>query len=248
MLLWRIGAGALLTKVNLNQRFDHIDPTCILCNNAEESPMHLFFAYSFARALWASACWGLRIDTSSHVTDEDIIKLILIPSNSPFPSHNQWIISLNMELIIDEIWRTRNLIQFQDGIADIHLSKKNVQTRFLEYSRVFSITRAIPTVQPTLVWTPPPHGWIKLNVDPALNSSKSALAMVARDHLATRILAPILTNLVLLLKTCEIWNSSSSGFAWALLSKIDRCGGLAYLGNYNSKFPSFGAVFLKATC
>lgn len=51
MLLRRIGAGALPTKVNLNRRFDHIDPTCILCNNAEESPIHLFFGCPFARAL-----------------------------------------------------------------------------------------------------------------------------------------------------------------------------------------------------
>jgi len=182
MLLWRIGAGALPTKVNLNRRLDHIDPTCILCNNAKESPIHLFFGCPFARALWASACWGLCIETSSLATDEDIIKLILIPPNSPLPSHDQWTISLNMALIIDEIWRTRNLIQFQDGIADIHLSKKNVQTRFLEYSRVFSITGALPTVQPNPMWTPSPHGWIKLNMDAALNSSKSALAVVAKDH------------------------------------------------------------------
>ncbi|XP_075640616.1 uncharacterized protein LOC142612404 [Castanea sativa] len=182
MLLWRIGASALPTKVNLSRRFDHIDSTCILCNNAEESPIHLFFGCPFTRAFWASACWGLRIETSSLVTDEDIIKLILIPPNSPFPSHDQWTISLNMALIIDEIWGTRNLIQFQEGIADIHLSKKNVQTRFLEYSRVFSVSSALPAVQPTPVWTPPPHGWIKLNVDAVLNSSKSALAVVARDH------------------------------------------------------------------
>ena len=35
-----------------------------------------------------------------------------------------------------------------------------------------------------------------------------------------RILAPILTDLVLLHKTCGIWNSNPSGFAWALPSKI----------------------------
>ena len=33
---------------------------------------------------------------------------------------------------------------------------------------------------------------------------------------AMRILAPILIDLVLLHKTCRIWNSSPSGFAWAL--------------------------------
>ena len=37
-----------------------------------------------------------------------------------------------------------------------------------------------------------------------------------------RILAPILTDFVLLHKTCKIWNSSPSGFAWALPSKIVR--------------------------
>lgn len=86
-----------------------------------------------------------------------------------------------MALIVDEIWRTRNLIKFQDGIVDIHLSKKNVQITFLEYFRVSSVTKAL-TVQPTPVRIPPPHGWIKLNVDAMLNSSRSALAVVARDH------------------------------------------------------------------
>ena len=36
-----------------------------------------------------------------------------------------------------------------------------------------------------------------------------------KNDSATRILAPILTDLVLLHKTCGIWNSSLSGFAWA---------------------------------
>ena len=48
-----------------------------------------------------------------------------------------------------------------------------------------------------------------------------------------RILAPILTGLVLLHKTCGIWNSSPSSFAWALPSKIVKwegfCGREWYL-------------------
>ena len=42
------------------------------------------------------------------------------------------------------------------------------------------------------------------------------------NDLATRILAPILTDLVPLHKTCGIRNSSPSGFAQALPSKIVR--------------------------
>ena len=40
-----------------------------------------------------------------------------------------------------------------------------------------------------------------------------------KNGLATRSLAPILTNLVLLHKTCRIWNSSPSSFAWTFPSK-----------------------------
>ena len=43
-----------------------------------------------------------------------------------------------------------------------------------------------------------------------------------------RILAPILTDLVLLYKTCRIWNSSPNGFAWALPSKIVRWEGFLW--------------------
>ena len=56
MLLWRIGVDALPTKVNLNQKLNHIDPTCILCNSGEETCVHLFFECPFSRALWDSAC------------------------------------------------------------------------------------------------------------------------------------------------------------------------------------------------
>ncbi|XP_030924869.1 uncharacterized protein LOC115951879 [Quercus lobata] len=87
-----------------------------------------------------------------------------------------------MAIIIDEIWRTRNLIQFQEGNADIHKSKQIVLSRFVELSKTFSVLITTPSVQPSSVWIPPPQGWIKLNVDAALNNSRSALVVVARSY------------------------------------------------------------------
>ncbi|KAK9998433.1 hypothetical protein SO802_018036 [Lithocarpus litseifolius] len=115
-------------------------------------------------------------------SNEDIIKLILNPPNAPIPAQDLWTISLNMAIIIDEIWKARNHILFQEGKADLAKAKLNVAARFSELSKVYSpITNHSPDPLSTS-WFPPPPECIKINVDAALNSSKSALAVVARNH------------------------------------------------------------------
>lgn len=112
MLIWRIGINAIPTRANLQRRLQHVDLTCILCNSGNETSIHLFFECHFARTLWSSACWGFRIDASLLNSNEDIIKLIMASPNSPMPIREQWTISLNMAIIIDKIWKTRNLMLF----------------------------------------------------------------------------------------------------------------------------------------
>lgn len=41
----------------------------------------------------------------------------------------------------------------------------------------------------TVIWEPPPLGWIKVNIDTAISQEVSALALVARDYLGNLILA-----------------------------------------------------------
>ena len=183
MLLWRIGVDALPMKVNLRQRIDHFNPTCIICNSGDESCVHLFFECPFARALWASTCWGIIINPSSFASNEDIVKLSISPLSSPLAVQDQWTILLKMMLIIDEIWRSRNLTHFQESRANIHKAKQNVLSRFMELSKTFSALTRTPFVQPISTWTQPPFGWVKLNVDTAQYNSRSALAVVARNHL-----------------------------------------------------------------
>ena len=59
----------------------------------------------------------------------------------------------------------------------------NVQARFQELSKVFSLTSLPASTAGPSIWSPPPSDHIKINVDAALDSTKSALAVVAQNHL-----------------------------------------------------------------
>ena len=181
MLIWRIGVNAIPTKENLQVRLPHIDTSCPLCNASVESSTHIFFECPFARALWAAACWGLSVDPASIRTPTDITKLIMEPPASPIPAQEQWTVSLNMALVINEIWRSRNLKQFCDVNADVMSAKRNIHSRFLEIAKAFTPNMIKPNELTNSRWNPPPLGWIKINVDAALNRYRSAFAVVAHD-------------------------------------------------------------------
>ena len=119
-------------------------PTCNLCNAEVESSIHLFLKCHFAKALWTITSWGIRIDTAPLTSGEDIIKLIINPPNAPILSNEQWTVTLDMALIIDEIWNSRNLKLFQQEQANLLNAKHHVQARFQEISKVFA-----PTIHPT---------------------------------------------------------------------------------------------------
>ncbi|XP_075670137.1 uncharacterized protein LOC142639892 [Castanea sativa] len=105
------------------------------------------------------------------------------PPASPISVQDQWTVSLNMALVIDEIWRSRNLKQFCSVMVDVMSAKRNIHSRFFEIVKVFTPDMSTPMEHVSYRWNPPPQGWIKLNVDAALNNHRLAFAVVARDQL-----------------------------------------------------------------
>ena len=140
MLIWRISINAMPTKANLQVRLNHVDASCLLCNAEQEDSEHIFFRCPFARALWSAACWGLQVDNVTLTSTKDIVSFIMEPPASLIPTHEAWSVSLNMALVIDEIWMSRNLKQFSNIDLDALKARQNIQTRFNEIVKVSSST------------------------------------------------------------------------------------------------------------
>ncbi|XP_023884279.1 uncharacterized protein LOC111996524 [Quercus suber] len=70
-------------------------------------------------------------------------------------------------------------------MPDIQQSISLIHHRLKEASLVLDVCApSVPNPDPSpgLSWAPPPLGWIKINTDAALSSSKVSLAVLARDH------------------------------------------------------------------
>ena len=104
-----------------------------------------FFGCPFARALWSATCWGLQVDSMNFTLAKDTVSFIMESPASLIPTHETWSVSLNMALVIEEIWMSRNLKLFSNIDPDAMKTRQNIQTRFNEI--VKSLFFSYPTTK-----------------------------------------------------------------------------------------------------
>nr|POF26873.1 hypothetical protein CFP56_45607 [Quercus suber] len=86
---------------------------------------------------------------------------------------------------MEEIWCIHNVVIHLKGSVDLQASIGRIGAKFKECAIVFSKPQAPIMVQPVIRWSPPPLGFIKLNVDAAIAQNNSALAVVAKNEHGT---------------------------------------------------------------
>ena len=175
-LLWRVTVNALPKRENLMSRIDISEPWCLLCNQEVESASHLFLKCPAAKARW-----GFKSDEVHLAQPSDIIKVILEPPQTLCQVQDMWLVSLNMALTLEEIWCIHNAIIYLEGNIDLQESIRRIGTKLNECAKVFPFPQAPLAEQPVVHWSPPPLGYIKLNVDAAISQNNSALTIIARD-------------------------------------------------------------------
>jgi ribonuclease HI len=183
MLIWRIGANVLPTKERIAQRMPISDTSCSLCNAEPESGAHLFFNCTVARAIWYGGSWCFRSDSISVQNNEDIVKIVLDPpclgrlqNKAELKDHY----SLIMGTTIEAIWNLRNRVLHNGEHINLDAVVNNIESRILEYKLSKEPPNQKVPTEPAR-WCCPPPNVVKLNVDAAIASDFSTLAVIARD-------------------------------------------------------------------
>jgi ribonuclease HI len=215
MLVWRIGMNILPTKENLAQRLGLEDKECSLCHEEIESCTHLFFQCNVARAIWFGSMWGVRPDKVQILCNADIAKFVLYPpavvnneNMSSKQSHEQN--SLRIALTLEAIRNLRNQVCFKGEKCNIIAIITMSNHRFQEMVTVDDQI-ANQTPPEKILWTKPPSGTVKLNVDAACSSDSSWLAVVARDDQGS-----ILKGWTKVFCSCEAVVAEAKAILWAV--------------------------------
>jgi len=171
----------LPTDENLSLRGSYIPSMCSSCHSQVENCLHLFFDCSFALKSWSWLTSILNI--SFQLTSMDDIWLILDRGWSP---QCKVVIKACIINLINTIWYRRNQSRFQEKmihwktainmiIAKVSLSSNNTNKAAARDMLEFTIMKACkvninPPKAPIIkevIWSPPPHTWVKINTDGA---------------------------------------------------------------------------------
>ena len=115
-LAWRVLENRIATRVNLVRRGMVVEnPVCCLCGKVDESSSHLFAVCDFAWRVWCLCFEWLGVSFVIHSDPmQNFIQFRL--SQASVSVNDVW--GAIWVGIVSEIWKHRNLVVFNGGVAD----------------------------------------------------------------------------------------------------------------------------------
>jgi hypothetical protein len=134
-LLWKVAWDILPSRAKINRSVDSLDPAawlCPFCNGPLETLAHIFLECNLAVFLWRSSPWSIPIiDFCSRPIACWILAIIFPVAILGIPKVDVWKFQLYAALILDSIWRCRNIL-IHEGVQP---SPSKV---FYEFSSTFN--------------------------------------------------------------------------------------------------------------
>lgn len=170
ILLWRITKGAILPNEALCRRGLTLNPSCPRCRTSPESINHVFRDCPVATAVWMEVRGITQSDQFFNVNFSMWLQENIGRGDSRRGS-------TKLGVVLDVIWKARNDVVFNNTNRDSHTMACVVKNTMIGINRAKDMYRRTNEPTPStsatshIRWTPPMHGWIKLNCDGARSTS-----------------------------------------------------------------------------
>ena len=114
MFIWKLLHNCLPTFDKLKERGIPVAGTCVMCNDIEESVVHLFLDCNCARAIWHGSNLGLRTSNMDYTSVEQWLSQRIV-SSSNLEQDRLWFLQ-TIFTTLRSIWNHRNMVLHQ-GIS-----------------------------------------------------------------------------------------------------------------------------------
>uniref|UniRef100_A0A2N9IVM2 Reverse transcriptase zinc-binding domain-containing protein n=1 Tax=Fagus sylvatica TaxID=28930 RepID=A0A2N9IVM2_FAGSY len=151
----------------------------------ERLKMHLWRIASNllpTKALWYYTEWCIRVDMFQFNDITQVIELLISPPATwNFSKEDSVKLLLTGAIIMDLIWRTRNMVVHDQFKVNMSQLVVELRSRSREHWNSRNTMPDPPMKEQSVKWEVPEQGWYKVNCDAAIGRKFSSIAVVMRD-------------------------------------------------------------------
>ncbi|XP_043813396.1 uncharacterized protein LOC122723815 [Manihot esculenta] len=166
---WRALVNVVPCLSSLQSKRVPVDPSCPLCHVAPENVLHILIQCLFARSCWLSSPLGWPAPSASSLNEWFSLA---------FSSTSVENASL-MLMILWALWQNRNNVVWKgqgQTASGVFCMALNFLQQWKAARVVSSVSTIVDPVRP--IWSPPPHGWIKANIDASLSLQRGSRILI----------------------------------------------------------------------
>ncbi|XP_043813957.1 uncharacterized protein LOC110609368 [Manihot esculenta] len=163
---WRALVNVVPCLSSLQSKRVPVDPSCPLCHVAPENVLHILIQCPFARSCWLSSPLGWPAPSASSLNEWFSLA---------FSSASVENASL-MLMILWALWQNRNNVVWKgqgQTASGVFFMALNFLQQWKAARVVSSVSTIVDPARP--IWSPPPHGWIKANIDASLTLQRGSV-------------------------------------------------------------------------
>ncbi|CAL9010028.1 unnamed protein product [Prunus brigantina] len=196
LVVWKALQSRLLTDEFLQKRGVSLASGCSFCYRYGETVNHLFLTCPFVMALWK---WLLHLFNKSSCPFNSMDNLFVGPFVESFSPSSRKLWLLVACNLVWGIWHLRNQIRFDRLVVCLDYAQRWFLSRFKESGiacfvsghspsspLIFQLLGFLP-LNPSapkfirVLWSPPPTGWVKVNIDGSCKASGTGFGGVFRN-------------------------------------------------------------------